>query len=229
MKNAGRFAGHASARADNKTKRTKTMKKTFLLVIGLAALVVMNTQASQEQLAKSIGDARAEAQKTSEQLKATLAALNALTKQTKGDLKPAYNAFTAEVANTHTAAQWTGARVQWMATDGRQYFKTWQETIDGISNPSLKKKAQKRLDKVQASYTKVESSLNEAATKFKPLLSDLGDIQKTLAVDITPGGVASVKPVVKSANKHHQSVNQAVDSALKEMDKMQNSLSSEAK
>jgi hypothetical protein len=205
------------------------MKKTFLLVIGLAALVVMNTQASQEQLAKSIGEARAEAQKTSEQLKATLASLNALTKQTKGDLKPAYNTFTAEVANTQTAAQWTGARVQWMATDGRQYFKTWQETIDGIANASLKKKAQKRLDTVQASYTKVETSLKEAEAKFKPFLSDLSDVQKALAVDVTPGGVAAAKPVVKSANWNHQYVNKAIDAALKEMDKMEKSLSSQAK
>lgn len=205
------------------------MKKTFILVIGLTALVAVNTLASQEQLAKSIGEARVETQKTAEQLKATVAALNALTKQTSGDLRPAYQAFGAEVANTKIAAGWTGARVHWMATDGRQYFKTWQVTIDGISNPSLKKKAQKRLDAVQASYGKVETSLKEAEAKFKPFLSDLGDIEKTLAVDITPGGIASVKKVVKSANGNHQSVNKAIGAALKEMDSMQKSLSSEAK
>ena len=69
------------------------MKKQILLTIGLAVLLASATQASQEQLASSIKDARAETSRTSEQLKATLSALNALTKQTKGDLRPAYDTF----------------------------------------------------------------------------------------------------------------------------------------
>jgi hypothetical protein len=100
-------------------KRIKNMKKRLLITFGLAALVAINTPASQEQLASSIGDARLETQRTSEQLKATLASLNALSKQSKGDLKPVYNTFTAQVTNTQAAADWTGARVLWMATDGR--------------------------------------------------------------------------------------------------------------
>jgi hypothetical protein len=195
----------------------------------MAALAVMNTQARQGQLAKSLGEARVDAQQTSEQLAATVASLNALTKQTKGDLKPTYEAFTAEVANMQKAAQLTGARVQWMATDGRQYFKTWQETIDGIANESLKKKAQRRLNPVRASYTKVATAFKEAEAKFKPFLSDLSDIQKALAVDVTPGGVAAAKPVVKSANWNHPHVTKAIDSALKEMVKMEKSLSSQGK
>jgi hypothetical protein len=204
------------------------MNKKLLLMIGLAALVVTTTQASQDQLARSIGEARVETQKTADQLKATLASLTALTKQTKGDLRPAFSTYTAEVANTEAAAGWTATRVKWMASDGRTYFKDWQATIDGIANASLKKKAQKRLDTVQASYGKVETALQQASDKFKPFLSDLNDIQKTLAADVTPGGVASVKPVARSANWNHQYVSKAINSALKEMDKMQKSLSSHA-
>ena len=46
-----------------------------------------------------------------------------------------------------------------MAGDGRQYFQDWQNTINGIANESLRKKAQKRLDAVKRSYDKVEASL----------------------------------------------------------------------
>jgi hypothetical protein len=207
----------------------KTMKKQILLTIGLAALLATSTQASQEQLAQSIKDAHAETTRTSEQLKATLAALNDLTKQEKGDLRPTYNTYCAEVAKTEAAATWTRTRGQWMAGDGRKYFQDWQTTINGIANESLRKKAQKRLDTVQKSYNNVEASLKLAGEKFTPFLSDLGDIQKALATDVTAGGVKAIKSTVKSANWNHQFVDKAVKSALKEMDKMEKALSAEAK
>ena len=79
------------------TSTSRIMKKQILYMIGLATLLASATQASQEQLAKSIQDAKLETSRTSEQLKSTLSALNALTKQTKGDLRPAYNTYCAEV------------------------------------------------------------------------------------------------------------------------------------
>ncbi len=205
------------------------MKKQTICIIGLVTLLASASQASQEQLAQSIRDARLESTRTSEQLKATLSALNALTAQKKGDLRPAYNAYCSEVGRTESAAGWTRTRVQWMASDGRQYFQNWQKTVDGISNASLRKKAQKRLDAVNESYGKVEKSLQKAGEKFAPFLSDLGDIQKALAADVTAGGVKAIKSTVSSANWNHNAVNKAINDALKEMDKMDKALSPEAK
>jgi len=191
-------------------------------------LAASAAQTGQEQLAQSIRDARQEAVRTSEQLKATLASVTALTKQDKGDLRPAYETFCAQVANTESAASKTGTRLKWMTNDGEKYFQGWQITINGISNESLRKKAQKRLDTAKASYDKVEKSLQEASDKFKPFLADLGDIKKALAADLTPGGVKAVKGSVRSANWDHGSVNRSINSAIKEMDKMEKALSSEA-
>jgi hypothetical protein len=198
-------------------------------MISLATLLAAATQASQQQLAKSIKEAHQETRRTSGQLKSALSALNALTKQTQGDLHPAYKTYCAEVANTHSAAAWTRVRVQWMGGDGRKYFQDWQTTVRSIANDSLRKKAQKRLDTVRKSYDKIEASLQLATEKFKPFLSDLSDIQKTLATDVTAGGIKAVRSTVKSANSNHQSVDQAVNAALKEMVTMEQALSSEAK
>jgi len=205
------------------------MKKQIILTFGLATLLATAAQATQEQLAASIKDARLETTRTSGQLKATLGALNALTKQTTGDLRPPYKTYCSEVTNTYSAAAWTNVRVQWMASDGRKYFQDWQGTVSGIANESLRKKAQKRLDTVKTSYNKVETSLQQAAEKFKPFLSDLSDIQKALATDVTAGGVKAIRKTVNSANWNHQSVDRAIQAALKEMDKMEQALSPEAK
>src|ERR1044071_3877796 len=152
------------------------MKKTFLFNVVLAALLASSAYAGPEQLAKSMQETRLETTRTSEQLKATLTALNELTKQRKGDLRPAYNVFSAEAGRTETAAAQTGSRVQWMGGEGRKYFQDWQKNISGIANESLRKKAQKRMNSVQTSYDKVEAALKEAGEKFKPFLSDLKDI-----------------------------------------------------
>jgi hypothetical protein len=205
------------------------MKTKFLSTLTLATLLAATTGFSQQQLATSIKEARVETTRTSDQLKATLGALTALTKQKKGDLRPAYTAYCSEVAKTESAAAWTRTRIQWMAGDGRKYFQDWQTTVKGIANESLQKKAQKRLDAVQKSYDKVEASLQLAGEKFKPFLSDLGDIQKALATDVTAGGVKAIKGTVRSANWNHQYVDNAIQSALKEMSKMEKALSSEAK
>ena len=204
------------------------MKMQTLFMIGFATLLTTATQASQEQLAGSIKQAHLETSRTSEQLKATLDAINALTKQTKGDLRPAYTTYCAEVVKTGSAAELTRTRVIWMGGDGRKYFQDWQATVEGISNESLRKKAQKRLDNVRASYDKVETSLQAAGDKFKPFLSDLADIQKSLAADVTAGGVKAIRSTVQSANWNHQFVNRSVNTALHEMTKMEKALSAEA-
>jgi hypothetical protein len=214
---------------NNKPTTQSTVKKKTICIIGLATLLASATQASQEQFAKSIRETQVETARTSEQLKATLMALSALTAQKKGDLRPAYNAFCAEVPKTEAAAGWTRTRIQWMAGDGRQYFKDWQNTIEGIANESLRKKAQKRMDAVRKSWDKVEASLLQAGEKFRPFLSDLTDIQKALATDVTAGGVKAIKSTVSSANWNHQYVDRAIKSAVKEMDKMEKALSTEAK
>jgi phage-related tail protein len=116
-----------------------------------------------------------------------------------------------------------------MDGDGLAYFVDWQNTISRIANESLRKKAQKRLEDVRASFDKVKAKLQNASAQFKPFLSDLGDIQKALAADVTPGGVKAIKNVVSSANRNYEEVNKTINAALLEMDKMEKALTSEAK
>jgi hypothetical protein len=205
------------------------MKKQILFTLGLVTLLASATQASQEQLARSITEARGEATRATEQLKATLDTLTTLTKQKEGDLRPAFTAFTAEIPKTEAAAAWTRTRVQWMSGDGMKYFEDWQKTLNGIANESLKKKGQQRLDAAKKGYAKVETSLKSAGEKFKPFLSDLADIQKVLSNDLTAAGIKNVKRTVGNAEWYYKTVNATFKDALKEMEKMEKSLAAEAK
>jgi DUF2959 family protein len=204
------------------------MKKRIMLTLGCITVMACAAQAGQEQLASSIKQARTEAEATTAQLNSTLAALNALTSQKKGDLNPAYQAFRAEIPKTRTAATATSGRVESMTKQRAKYFSDWQSTIDGINNKSLQKKAQKRLNAASQSYDKAEAAMQTAAEKFRPFLSDLSDIEKALSQDVTASGVKNMKSVVRSANWNYKFVTSAINDALKEMRKMEGALSSEA-
>lgn len=199
------------------------MNKSVFLLLGILAALVRVT-ANQEMLATAIGEARQETVRTADQLKATLGALNGLVRQPQPDLAASFAAFTAEVPKTEAAAAWTRTRLEWVAGEGMRYFTAWQGTVDEINNPELKKKAQKRLDSVKASYNKFGKSLATAEQKFKPFLSDLSDIQKTLVNDITPGGVKAVRDTVSDANWRYKGVNAAIQDSLKEMKRMEEAL-----
>ena len=69
------------------------MKARTLIVIGLVTLLASATQASQEQLARSIQETHAETKRTSEQLKGTLAAINALTEKKRAIYAPIMTFF----------------------------------------------------------------------------------------------------------------------------------------
>ena len=213
-----------------KSTINKTMKsRTILTALSLATLLAGAAHANQEQLAASMKETRLEAAQTRDQLAATLATLTALTKQDKGDLRPTYQAYCAEVPKTEVAAASTRARVAWMQGDGLKYFEGWQKTIDSINNESLRKKSQKRLDAVKKSYVKVTASFQDAGEKFQPFLADLGDIQKVLSTDLTASGVKGLRSTVSDANWRFKAVNRTINDALDEMKKMETSLSSEAK
>jgi uncharacterized protein YoxC len=206
------------------------MKQQTWLRIGLATLLASATQAyTQEQLATSMKAVRQEAGQTRDQLATTLAALTKLTKQEKGDLRPVYEAFTAELPKTQAAAATTRTRVAWMQGDGMKYFEEWQKTISSINNESLRKQSQKRLDAVKKSYGKVTDEFKEAVEKFKPFLADLADIQKVLSIDLTANGVKGLRSTVSSANSNYKNVNRMINSALEEMKHMEKELSPEAK
>lgn len=204
-------------------------RQTVRSGIALLALLAAGTaNAGQQELATAIGETRSEVMQTRDQLQATVDTIDALTKQKSGDMRPAYDKFVAARAKTETAAAITRNRADKMSNEAGTHFSTWQKEIDSIGNASLKKKSQRRLETVQRSYNKVLAQLKEAGSRFRPLLSDLTDIEKALANDLTPGGVKSVRSSVNDARWNLQSARRATYDALTELASMEKSLGTTA-
>lgn len=212
----------------------KNIIKKIAFVLTLGAVVIapqatfaQTTNASpQAKLAESIAVIQTETTATRDQLQATLNALNALTKQEKGDLKPTFEAYAAQVKKTHAVAEQTAARIKAMQDASKEYFGAWKTQINEINNESLRKKGVKRMDAVLENYNDVIKSLQDASEKFKPFLSNLDDVQKMLANDITPGGVKAIRSVASDANWNMKKVRSSISDAVEELGDMAKSLSS---
>jgi hypothetical protein len=213
--------------------RNKVIDSICTLAIG-AVVLAPNLGRAQEmsespqtKLASSIKDIRLETINTRNQLTLAVNALTALTRQKSGDLRPAYDAFVAEVKGTHTAAEQTAARAASMDSASKDYFGTWQDDVSGIAKESLRKNAQRRLDDVRKNYDKVIASLRQATVEFKPLLSDLDDVQKTLANDVTVGGVKSIRGTANDATGIAKKVHRYINNAINQVASMEKALSSQ--
>jgi len=212
--------------------KSKTM--TLACTLALAATFLQSIPASAQtavasprvRLAESIKVIQDETTATRDQLKATVEALNALTKQEKGDLLPTYDNYVAQVKKTHEASDTTASRISAMQTASKDYFDAWQAEIAGINNQALRDQAQKRMDNVVKKYNEVIASFTEASDKFKPFLSNLDDVQKMLANDTTPGGVKAIRGVASDANWYMKKVNSSLNDAIEELGEMAKSLSS---
>ena len=208
------------------------MKAQFLLQAILATALSLSTvgsaTAGQDKLAAAMRETRDEVIQTRDQLQTTVNSIDALVKQKKGDLRPAYDDFAAQVTKTQASAATNKSRVQKMQTEAKAHFSSWQTELDSINNQKLKNKGTKRLQNVQKSYNQVLNQLEAASIKFDPYLSDLADMKKMLANDLTPDSVKGMRGTVGDAKFHLQNVRRPLYDAIKELDKMQKTLTTSA-
>jgi len=214
---------------DSSFKRTAMKIKSsiqLLVVWTLALFTAGSAWAGQEKLGAAMRDTRDEIGQTRDQLQTTVDSISALVNQKKGDLKPAYEKFEAQVAKTQAAAAATKARAQKMQTEAATHFSAWKTELDSINNPKLKAKGMKRQETVEKSYNRVTKQIQEAAEKFDPYLSDLADMKKMLANDLSPSGVKALRGTVSDAKFHLTFVRRPLNDAIQELDKMQKTLTS---
>jgi septal ring factor EnvC (AmiA/AmiB activator) len=142
----------------------------------------------------------------------TLAALNDLVEKPQPDLRPQFKAFSSQLADMESDAQDIADARRSMAKSGKEFFAKWDEQLAQIQNEDIKARSQSRKDEVAQRLNAIKLSYTEAAMSFKPFLANLKDVQKSLSVDLTPGGVAAMKD---TAAKVAQEAGPLKDSAFK--------------
>jgi hypothetical protein len=192
----------------------------------LVTTVPLTVTASQDALAAAMEQARTDFVQTGNQLQATVKSLSDLAHQEKGDLKPAFDAFSANLDATEKSGKAAADRATALAAAAKDYFGTWQNDVNAISNPELKASAVKRMAAAQKNYDRLTEAGRSVAEQFKPLLSDLRDIKVTLANDLTAGGMKAVKPIADRATHQMHALHGETNDLLNVISDIRKSLSS---
>ena len=131
----------------------------------------------------------------------TLNALNDLVAKPQDDLRPAFKAFSDQLAGLKASALNIAAARKSMAGNGEAFLTQWDAQLAQIQNEDIKARSQARKDQVAQEMLDIKRSYAEADIAFKPFLADLQDVQKYLSVDLTPAGVATMKDTAAKATQ----------------------------
>lgn len=178
-----------------------------------------------EKATSSMRDTKDELVLTKDQVKATMTSLNTLVGQPGTDLGTQYKQFVREVKNTEKRATGLRKQTERMNAQSGSYFDTWQKELETIQNPDIRKRSEERRAKAFDSYKKIDTAMQAANESLVPFISDLQDIQRYLANDLTAQGIAAISDVVKKTSTNAETVEKQLDAAIAEIDRVAGEMS----
>jgi len=135
------------------------------------------------------------------QIDDSLAALNDLVSNPQPDLTIQFNAYALAVDNLDATAKDVAAKNQAMQAQGAAYFEGWDNEIATMQNEDIRNRSEARRNEVAARFAKISQQYADARAAFQPFMSDLRDVQKSLATDLTSGGVSAIKDTAAKSTR----------------------------
>ena len=115
------------------------------------------------------------------------------------DLQKSFSAYTAAVKDLEKAGQRARDRGQSMKARMNEYVARWQNEIDSTQDPAIQSALTSRREAVRQNFQKVVAAAQEVRAAYDPFLSQNQEIQRALAIDLTPQQVSALKPAMEKA------------------------------
>lgn len=131
--------------------------------------------------------------KGSGQIDDSLAALNDLVANPQPNLTKQYDVYVDSVNNLDATAKDVACKNKDMQAQGAAYFEGWDKEIATMQNEDIRSRSEARRKAVAARFASISQQYADARAAFEPYMSDLRDVQKSLATDLTSGGIAAIK------------------------------------
>ena len=170
-----------------------------------------------DKTGKSIAEFRDEIVNIKKEATAAMAALDKITTTAATDPRQAFKEFNAAVPRVDDAAQKAKKRAEDMKSRGQAYFKEWETEMATVNNPEIRKLAEERKAKLQASFDSIRGFMEPVRDQFNTWLSDMKDLQKYLGNDLTVTGVDAAKELIAKATEEGQAVQKSLDKVIAEL------------
>lgn len=172
-----------------------------LLALSVTGCSTFHNRSTGPDATKPVGGKAVSLLQLRDDVKATRAALNrasdALNRVSDSpDAQAAYAAFSTELKTFRTLAENTLRSSGDVRNGGSALFAEWEREVSTIKNPEIRAIAEQRRASLHSSYEAMITPLLAARADLTEVRNDLIDIQKALALDLTPNGILAVqKPV----------------------------------
>lgn len=144
----------------------------------------------------SVKDVDSEIRKVDVLIDATSKSLDTLVKADKANLKKSFKAFSDNLAKLDKEGGRMLRRIEEMKSQSKEYFAEWEKQGDSYTNPELRELSDQRRNKLAEIYAQVPAALTGVKGAYLQYMTDLKEIHKYLANDLTPDGVASITPII---------------------------------
>jgi len=138
----------------------------------------------------------------------SLIALDGLSTST--DVQAAFKTYSASVAELEKAGADAKKRAQSMRERVDAYTAKWQQEIDQIQSASIREGLAQRRQTVGDHFAQVKESAQHVRDAYIPFLQDLQEIQRALAIDMTPANVTAIKPAIDQAKPDGQKLKDTI-------------------
>src|SRR6185436_1538544 len=201
--------------------RDDRMKNRSLVFGGLTALAVLMTlllsvppawaQKSAEKAEEDRQGFRKSMLAIREHIDSTLGALNGIvegkdSKARKSSLKK----YGDELKDMEKEIEKTRDYADKMKERGQAYFKSWEKSMKGVTNESLKASATERRDALKAQYEKVESGVQKAKEVSGGFWKNLQDLQKYFTNDMSDSAITTSHELVAKTNEDGKKIQAAI-------------------
>ncbi|MBC8041638.1 MAG: DUF2959 family protein [Opitutaceae bacterium] len=132
----------------------------------------------------------------------------------------AYATFSTELSTFKKLAETTLRDSADVRNSGKVLFSQWEQEAATIKNPDIRAIAEKRRSTLQAGYDAMVTPLLAARADLTEIRNDLTDIQKVLALDPTPAGIAAVKKPIEQINSKAVATVTSLDALAANLDKI---------
>ena len=155
------------------------------------------------------------------QIDTTLKALNDIVegKDSKAR-KSASKKYSDEVKAMGKQVEKTRDYAQKMKERGQAYFKEWEKSMKGVTNPALQQSATQRRDALKAQYDKIQAGISQAKEDSARFWQDVQDLDKFYANDLSDNAVSTTAELVKTTNETGKKIQGYIDNVVKAVDEV---------
>jgi hypothetical protein len=132
----------------------------------------------------------------------------------------AYNAFSTEFANFKKLSDSTLRESADVRARGNELFAEWEKETTTIKSAEIRAIAEKRRATLQSGYNAMITPLLAARADLTEVTNDLADLQKALALDLTPAGITAIQSPIDRANERARTSAASLDTLANELDKI---------